>query len=88
MYKLFLLGIVGALFLMIVFKPIAYIWLRQNLDYQYGLIFLMMVYSIIYMWNAIYSQIVNGLSLMKVLVPNSLRHHLQKWRQMDISLMK
>lgn len=27
------------------------------------------IYTIIYMWNAIYSQIANGLSMMKVLVP-------------------
>ena len=69
MFKLFILGIFGACLLMVVFKPVAFIWLHQDLNYQKGLIFFMTIYSIIFMWNAIYSQIVNGLSLMKILVP-------------------
>lgn len=41
----------------------------KELYYAPGLIPLMAIYSIIYMWNAIYSQVANGLSLMKVIVP-------------------
>ena len=38
------------------------------MTFQPGLIPLMAVYAIVYMWNAAYSQIGNGLSLMKVSV--------------------
>ena len=69
MYKLLGLGVLGSFTLMILFKPIAKIWLRQELDYPAGIIALMAIYAIVYMWNTIYSQITNGLSLMKVLVP-------------------
>lgn len=69
MYKIFLLGIIGAVGLAIFFKPITSLWLQKELFYPSGLISLMLIYSIIYMWNAIYSQIVNGLSLMNILVP-------------------
>jgi hypothetical protein len=58
------LGIVGVLVLMVIFKPLARVWL-----YAPGLIPLMAVYAIIYMWNAVYSQVANGLSLMRVIVP-------------------
>ena len=43
-----------------------------------------MVYSIIYMWNAIYSQIVNGLSMMSILVPVAI---LQGVANIPLSLM-
>lgn len=69
MYKILGIGVVGAIGLAILFKPIASIWLQKELFYPTGLIGLMAVYSIIYMWNAIYSQIVNGLSMMNILVP-------------------
>lgn len=69
MYKLMFLGILGVVLLVIIFKPLAGIWLQQELYYPVGLIPLMGIYTIIYMWNAIYSQIANGLSLMNVLVP-------------------
>lgn len=63
------LGIVGVLVLMVIFKPLARVWLQKELDYAPGLIPLMAVYAIIYMWNAVYSQVANGLSLMRVIVP-------------------
>jgi len=69
MYKLIAVGIVGVVILMLIFRPLAFIWLRQDLNYESELILLMGIYTIIYMWNAIYSQIANGLSMMKVLVP-------------------
>lgn len=69
MYKLMLVGTVGVVILILVFRPLAFVWLRRDLNYRPGLIVLMGIYTIIYMWNAIYSQIANGLSMMKVLVP-------------------
>ena len=69
MYKLMALGIVGVIVLVVIFHPLASIWLQKDLHYPEGLISLMGVYAIIFMWNAIYSQIANGLSLMNVLVP-------------------
>ena len=69
MYILLGLGVLGSGFLMIIFKPLAHLWLRQELNYPTGLIALMAIYAIIYMWNAVYSQVTNGLSLMNILVP-------------------
>ena len=84
MYKMLVLGIVGAISLAVFFKPIATLWLQKELFYPTGLIGLMMVYSIIYMWNAIYSQIVNGLSMMSILVPVAI---LQGVANIPLSLM-
>lgn len=69
MYKLMAVGIVGVIILVFIFRPVASIWLQKDLNYSPGLIPLMGIYAIIFMWNAIYSQIANGLSLMNVLVP-------------------
>lgn len=69
MYKLMALGVVGVIVLVVIFRPVALIWLQKDLSYSPGLIPLMGVYAIIFMWNAIYSQIANGLSLMNVLMP-------------------
>lgn len=69
MYKLMALGIGGVIILVMIFRPVAKVWLGRELNYSPGLIPLMGLYSIIYMWNAIYSQIANGLSLLRVLMP-------------------
>lgn len=69
MYKLLAVGILGVIILVIIFKPLSVFWLQQELYYPPGLIFLMGVYTVIFMWNAIYSQIANGLSMMHVLIP-------------------
>lgn len=58
----------GCLALACVFKPIVSLWLGQELYFQKGLIPLMAIYAIIYMWNAVFSQLGNGLELMKVSV--------------------
>jgi O-antigen/teichoic acid export membrane protein len=42
------------------FKPLAKIWLGQNLDYPSGLIELMCLYYMLYTFSAVYSQILNG----------------------------
>lgn len=59
---------VGCVFLTVVFKPIVRIWLQRDMAFQPGLIPLMAVYAIVCTWNAVYSQIGNGLSLMKISV--------------------
>lgn len=69
MYKLMGLGIIGVLILIFIFRPVTNIWLQKELYYPVGLIPLMGVYAVIFMWNAIYSQIANGLSMMNVLIP-------------------
>ena len=69
MYKLMSLGIIGVLVLVFIFRQLTSIWLQKELYYPTGLIPLMGVYAVIFMWNAIYSQIANGLSMMNVLIP-------------------
>lgn len=68
MLRLWKMATIGCIFLIIVFKPVVHIWLQRDMTFQQGLIPLMAVYAIVYMWNAVYSQIGNGLSLMKVSV--------------------
>jgi len=68
MLRLWGMATIGCIFLIIVFKPVVHIWLQRDMTFQQGLIPLMAVYAIVYMWNAVYSQIGNGLSLMKVSV--------------------
>lgn len=68
MLRLWGMATIGCIFLIIVFKPVVHIWLQRDMMFQQGLIPLMAVYAIVYMWNAVYSQIGNGLSLMKVSV--------------------
>lgn len=62
---LWLLAVIGCIGLMIVFKPVVRLWLRRDMSFQKGLVPLMAVYAVVYTWNAVYSQIGNGLSLMK-----------------------
>lgn len=69
MYILLGMGTMAVIALVFVFRPIADWWLGQKLIYRKGIILLMAIYSIIYMWNSIYSQIANGLSMMKIIVP-------------------
>lgn len=68
MLRLWGMATIGCIFLIIVFKSVVHIWLQRDMTFQQGLIPLMAVYAIVYMWNAVYSQIGNGLSLMKVSV--------------------
>lgn len=69
MYLLLCVGIIAVIVLNFIFQPVSDFWLKQKLDYPPGLIQLMSIYAIVYMWNCIYSQIANGLSLMNVVVP-------------------
>ena len=59
------LAVIGCIVLVVIFKPVVRIWLQRDMVFQRGLIPLMAVYAIIYTWNSVYSQIGNGLSLMK-----------------------
>lgn len=56
---------IGCIVLAVIFKPVVRIWLQRDMVFQRGLIPLMAVYAIIYTWNSVYSQIGNGLSLMR-----------------------
>lgn len=58
----------GCFVLATIFKPVIRIWLQRDMSFQQGLIPLMAIYAVVYTWNAVYSQIGNGLSLMKVSV--------------------
>lgn len=68
MLKLWGLLSLGSIILISAFKPIATLWLGRELLYPAGLIPLMAIYAIIYMWNALHSQIANGMEMMKVSV--------------------
>lgn len=69
MYILLVMGTLAVVIIVFIFQPLSDFWLGQKLYYPTGLIPLMALYAIVYMWNCIYSQIANGLSLMKVVVP-------------------
>lgn len=62
------MAVAGCILLAVIFKPVVRIWLQRDMTFQNGLIPLMAVYAIVYAWNAVYSQIGNGLSLMRVSV--------------------
>lgn len=62
------IAVVGSIMLGILFRPIVRVWLHRDMAFQNGLIPLMAIYAIIYTWNAVYSQVGNGLSLMKISV--------------------
>ncbi len=57
--------IVGAIVLGTIFKPVSKIWLGVELDYQYGLIVLGVLYCLLTMWCNAYAYFANGLELMK-----------------------
>lgn len=66
--KLYLLMIpfaIGSIVLFLLFKPVAFIWLRQELYYEHELIFLGMVYCIISNWCNAYAYVMNGIGDMK-----------------------
>lgn len=57
---------VAVIILAVVFKDVAFIWLKKSLEYSPGLILLGAVYCILTIWGNTYSMIANGLSLMKI----------------------
>lgn len=68
MLRLWGIAAFGCIALTVVFKPVVHIWLHRDMIFQQGLVPLMAIYAMVYTWNAVYSQIGNGLSLMKVSV--------------------
>ena len=49
----------------IYFKPIAHIWLRQDLEFQDELIWLGLVYCIIYLWCSTIGTVASGIGILK-----------------------
>ena len=63
MRRLFAVATMGVIIMVVAFKPVVQLWLGRDLGFENSLVILMGVYAVIYMWNAIYSQIVNDLAL-------------------------
>lgn len=68
MHKLFVVALFGVVLLVLVFKPLVRTWLGRDLGFEDSFVALMGVYAVVYMWNTIYSQVVNGLSLVHFMV--------------------
>jgi O-antigen/teichoic acid export membrane protein len=68
MQTLLWIVIVPCAILTIVFEPLTTLWLGQRLDMPAGLVWLNLIYAIIYSWNAIYSQVSNGMSMMRMMI--------------------
>lgn len=68
MYRLFAAAAVGTALLAVVFKPLVALWLGRDLEFSWSLILMMGLYAIVYMWNTIWSQIINGLTLVNFMV--------------------
>lgn len=68
MYRLFAAAAVGTALLAVVFKPLVALWLGRDLGFTWSLILMMSLYAIVYMWNTIWSQIINGLTLVNFMV--------------------
>ena len=58
--RILLLFIIGCIIVTIVFKPVVYIWLHRELNYQPGLIVLMCVFYILYAILSVECQFING----------------------------
>ncbi len=58
--------VVLAILVTVFFKPIAKIWLRQELDYAYAIIPCGLAYCVIMIWTNMYAAVGNGLELMKI----------------------
>lgn len=65
MIRLWAVFSLGATTLVVGFKPAVRIWLGRDLGFDNAFVALMALYAIVFMWNAIYSQVANGMSLMK-----------------------
>lgn len=57
------LASMAAVLLFFVYRPVARIWLGQDLEYPRGIIFGMMVYAIVYIWCNGLASISNGLEI-------------------------
>lgn len=68
MKKLIVLPLVICFCLALFYVPITDIWLGQHLETPFSLIWIMFGYSVVYCWNAIYSQVANGMACMKMMM--------------------
>ena len=68
MLKLYAVATIGSLILFMFYNEITSIWLGQSLNNPQGLIFGTLIYSLLYMFNAIFSQIANGLSCLRMML--------------------
>lgn len=68
MLKLFGFAAAGTALLAVLFKPLVALWLGRDLGFTWSLILMMGFYAIIYMWNTIWSQIINGLTLVNFMI--------------------
>lgn len=68
MKKLLVMPIVICLGLAFLYTPLTDIWLGQHLETPPDLIWLMFAYSVVYCWNAVYSQVSNGMACMKMMM--------------------
>lgn len=68
MHMLFAIAVAGVIAMVLVFKPLVRLWLGRDLGFDDLLITLMGVYAVVYMWNTIYSQVINGLTLVNFMV--------------------
>lgn len=65
-YLLMVPFFIGIILLSCVFRSVSNIWLNQELDYSFSLIFFGAAYSIIMMWCNTFANVMNGLELMKI----------------------
>lgn len=68
MHTLFVVAAVGVVVVVLIFKPMVRLWLGRDLGFEDSLVALMGVYAVVYMWNTIYSQVINGLTLVNFMV--------------------
>lgn len=68
MEKLLVIPVACCLVIAFAYTPITDIWLGQHLDTPNGLVLLMFIYSLVYSWNAIWSQASNGMGCMKMMM--------------------
>lgn len=68
MHMLFAIAVAGVIAMVLVFKPLVRLWLGRDLGFDDLLITLMGVYAVVYMWNTVYSQVINGLTLVNFMV--------------------
>lgn len=60
-YLLMIPFAVGSIIIFFTFKPLAFIWLRKELYYEQGLIFMGMIYCITFNWYNLHFSVVNGI---------------------------
>lgn len=68
MQKMLVIPLLPCLVLAVFFEPITTLWLGQRLSVTPILILLNFTYSLVYSWNAIYSQVANGMSCMRMMI--------------------